>query len=221
MVYGELLTESRWNIIKELSKEKQTPTELAKKTGTSIANVSQQLRLLEAYKLVKREKRIFENKPGKPKTLFSIGKEIIHLTYISKEKSEKKELELDFIQKAIINLWLNVNKEDVYFLEKFFVLNEALINKCQAAAITKTNHEQIELLIITKDVNEVREKYSNQTITNLEGKHKKVVCWSHTIEEIEQGLNNKEEYYTTLTSNMKSFLDKESIMEKIREIKEK
>jgi len=219
MNYGELLTDSRWNIIKELSEQEQTPTELAKKTNTSLANISQQLRLLEAYSLVKKERKIKENKPGKPRTLFSIAKEVIYLIHISPNKSMRKELELNFVQKAVMNLWLHLESENLYYLQKFFILNEELIKKCQAVTIVKTNHEQIELLIITKDVHEVREKYSSQTITNLESKSKKIVCWTHTFEEIEHGLKSKEEYYVNLTSNLKAFLDKEGIMTKIEAIK--
>jgi len=219
MNYGELLTDSRWNIIKELSKKEQTPTYLATKTNTSLANISQQLRLLEAYGLVKKEKQANNKEPGKPKNLYSIGKEVVNLTFISKHMAEKRDLELYFMQKVIIRLWLNLKKEEVYFLEKFLILHEEVIKKCQAISIVKTSSEQIELLIITKDVHELRAKYSNKETTNLEGKTKKIVCWTHTIEEIEQGIANNEEYFNQLISNIKPIIDKENFIDKIMKIK--
>ena len=63
MDYGTILTDSKWNIIKELSEKEQTPTELADKTKTTLANISQQLRLLEAYGIVKKERTESSKKP--------------------------------------------------------------------------------------------------------------------------------------------------------------
>ncbi len=219
MDYGALLTDTKWNLITELARKNQTPTDLAKKANTSLANITQQLKLLEAYGLVKKKRRINSNEPGKPKTEYSIGKEIIHLTYINQDNTEKKELDLDIIQKAIINLWLNIKKEDIYFIEKCFILNEELLKKCQAVALVKTTPEQIELLMITHDVHHIREKYSNLIITNLEDKKRKIVFWTHSIEEIETGLKHNEKYFLDLTANMKTFLDKENLTDKIKAIK--
>ena len=57
MDYEELLTKSKWSILKELSKGEKSAVEIAKKTDQSIANVTQQLKLLEAYNLVKKGKQ--------------------------------------------------------------------------------------------------------------------------------------------------------------------
>ncbi|MBC8495869.1 winged helix-turn-helix transcriptional regulator [archaeon] len=219
MDHGELLTESKWRIIKELANQNQTPTDLAKKAGTSLANVSQQLRLLEAYGLVKREGKVNNNVPGKPKTTFSLGKEVIHITFVSEHLSTKKDLDLDFIQKAIINLWLSVKKDEVYFLEKFFVLNEELIKKCHTIAVVKSETEQIDLMLITPHVQEIRDKYSNAKITNIEGKTKNIVCWTHTIEEVEAGIRNHEKYFLDLTKDIKPFMDQGGLVKKIKAIR--
>jgi hypothetical protein len=40
-----LISGSKWSMIALLSEKSQSPTELAAKTGTSLANISQQLRL--------------------------------------------------------------------------------------------------------------------------------------------------------------------------------
>jgi|FLOH01.1.fsa_nt_gi DNA-binding transcriptional ArsR family regulator len=215
MDYGAILTNSKWSLIKELAKQIQTPTDLAEKTNTSIANVTQQLKLLEAYGLVKKEKTINNNLPGKPKTNYSIGKEIIFLTYISEGTAEKIELKLDPLQKSILNLWLYLKKEDAYTIEKYFAINEEILIKCQAVGIVGQGNNQIDLLIITEEIHDIRAKYSNKEIEDLEGRKKKIICWTHTIEEIKNGLINKEEYFKNLVSNLKPILDKENIFKKI------
>jgi len=215
MDYGTLLTDSKWNIIQELAKHNQTPTDLANKTKTSLANISQQLRLLEAYGLVKKERRISTNEPGKPKTLFSLGKEVNHLTFITKQLAVKKELELDYLQKAILKLWLTQKKEDIYFLEKFLITNEEIPKKCDAIGIVKTTSDKIELLLITKHTGDIREKYSNQTITNIEDQKKEIICWTHTIEEMEEGLANNNEYFKGLVTNLQPFLEKDGLINRI------
>lgn len=219
MEYDALLTDSKWNIIKELSKENQTPTDMAKKTNTSVANISQQLRLLEAYNLVKKEKKINNKEPGKPKTLFSLDKELRYITLISKELTERKELDLDFLQKAILNLWMTQKKENLYFLEKFLITNEEVVKKCQAIGIVKSDEKSIDLLLITERIEEIRDKYSNQVIENLDGHKKKIVCWTHTMQDIEEGLKSHNEHFTWLMKNLKPFMDKEEFINKLLDIK--
>ena len=51
-----MFTEQKWNILQCLSKDKFSPIQLAEKLNTTMANISQQLRLLEAANLVKKEK---------------------------------------------------------------------------------------------------------------------------------------------------------------------
>ena len=53
-----LLTGTKWQIIEQLAKKKQSPLELAEKLNTTIANISQQLRLLELSNLVKKKKPV-------------------------------------------------------------------------------------------------------------------------------------------------------------------
>ena len=51
-----MFSEQKWNILRCLSQGKSSPLQLAGKLNTTMANISQQLRLLEATNLVKKEK---------------------------------------------------------------------------------------------------------------------------------------------------------------------
>jgi DNA-binding transcriptional regulator GbsR (MarR family) len=88
-----LLTGSKWQIIKQLTKNKQSPLELAEKLNTTIANISQQLRLLELGNIVKKEKTGAAG-IGKPRTLFSLKQEFVYIIIASDKKAEKKLIEL-------------------------------------------------------------------------------------------------------------------------------
>ena len=218
MDYNGILTESRWKIIKEITKKESSATSIAKELGTSLANVSQQLRLLEAYQLVKKERKEKNNSPGKPKTIYTLDKEIAELTIISPEVTKRTSLELDDAQKLMLTIWLKVKKEDQYYLEKFLMCNREIIEKCPGIAISKKSKEKIELLLVTDHIDEIRQKYSNQKIK--EGSNtKEIVCWTHSLAELKEGLLKHEEYFQNLVKELETLLDKDSVLEKVEAMK--
>ncbi|MBU0472258.1 MAG: nickel-dependent hydrogenase large subunit, partial [Nanoarchaeota archaeon] len=67
-----LFTGSKWDILKLLEQKKMSPIELANASGTSTANISQQLRFLEIAGIVKSE-RISNRDKGQPRILYSLA----------------------------------------------------------------------------------------------------------------------------------------------------
>jgi predicted transcriptional regulator len=67
-----LFTASKWEILKLLESGPLSPIELASLSRTSVANVSQQLRLLEIAGLVTSE-RVPNRDKGQPRILYSIA----------------------------------------------------------------------------------------------------------------------------------------------------
>ncbi|MBW2966588.1 winged helix-turn-helix domain-containing protein [Candidatus Woesearchaeota archaeon] len=100
-----LLTGSKWEILELLAKNKLSPTELAKKLNTTIANISSQLRLLQTAGLVKREKTRAAG-AGKPRTLFSLSDDFCFITVFSTNFAKKKLLRLNKEQKEVLKKWL-------------------------------------------------------------------------------------------------------------------
>lgn len=216
MEIASLLTDSKWSIVKELTKGAISPTELAKKTHTSIANISQQLKLLEAYGLVKREKVLNgDNQPGKPKSYYKLTKDIIEMTFITKNLAVRKSMEPNYFMKAIITSCIQLKGDDCFLLQKFMFINEEVIQKCEAIGVVKISNESIDLLLITNHIDEIRQKYINQTLKTLEGKEKKIVCWTHNMQELEQGIKTKEQHFMFLTDNLKELMDKNDTFKKI------
>ncbi|HIH23981.1 TPA: helix-turn-helix transcriptional regulator, partial [Candidatus Woesearchaeota archaeon] len=72
MDHETLFTATKWEILKQLETGERSPVELAKAMQSSIANVSQQLRLLEMAGLVT-SRRISNRDKDKPRILYSIA----------------------------------------------------------------------------------------------------------------------------------------------------
>jgi DNA-binding transcriptional regulator GbsR (MarR family) len=96
-----LLTGTKWEMIELLSKESLSPTEIAEKLNTSIANISQQMRLLQAAGLIKKQK-VSSGKPGKPRTCFSLSEDFALITIFSKGFAKKKLIKISSKQKELL-----------------------------------------------------------------------------------------------------------------------
>lgn len=219
MDFEELLTKSKWSILKELAKGKKSAVEIAKKTNQSIANVTQQLRLLEAYDLVKKAKHEKEKKPGKPKIPYVLSQEIVITSMVKPGLVDKKVLKLkeaDACHKCLLNAFFLLNPEDYYYLTKFIYTTD-MMKKADTLAYLKSDDKEIEIMIITEHIREVREKYSNMSISGLSGKTKKIISWSHNKKEVEEGLKRKEEYFINLVKKSKELFDKKNNLADLRE----
>ena len=84
-----IFSESKWKILTELSQGSLSPSELAKKTGTSLANISTQVRLLEALGFIDKKKLINRAK-GEPRKIYSLKKEFAYMILGTKTVMGKK-----------------------------------------------------------------------------------------------------------------------------------
>src|SRR5262249_48814456 len=78
----DILSDSKWNILKELSKGAKSASELAKKTGQSMPHMTNSLKLLEAKGIVRKVKAKEKTgtgkvSAGKPKTPFELTEEVM------------------------------------------------------------------------------------------------------------------------------------------------
>ena len=114
-----LFTASKWEILKLITAAKRSPLELAQILHTSIANVSQQLKVLEKGGLIKKE-RLGNARKGLPRLLYSLAEECSYLIAASKDFTEKKLVPLSTFNKIILRIWFLDKPEYHYFLEKAF-----------------------------------------------------------------------------------------------------
>lgn len=114
-----------------LSAGSKSPLQLAKLSNTSVANISQQLRLLEMAGLVQ-SKRISNRDRGQPRLLYSLVGNHSFLISSSKDFVEKKFLQLSDYNKVILKIWFLEDTKTHYYLEKAFWFLEDHISRMEA-----------------------------------------------------------------------------------------
>ena len=119
MNFDSFLSSPRWQILEILAKNPSSPVEISQELGTSVSYISQQLKLLEAANLVVKS-RTGSAEKGKPRMVYSIFSEIVHLSALMKGKSSKKVINLTDYHKLILRIWLLDNPDLHYHVEKFY-----------------------------------------------------------------------------------------------------
>ncbi len=218
-----ILTPSRWSILKEVAKRNNSATEIAKKLGTSIANISQQIKLLEAYNFLKERRKEKQNKsPGKPKTEYEIGSELIQITYLRKDMAGRKTVmlkEKDAYFKTIVNILFLPKPEDPPFIIRFLCKFEKLREVAESVAFIYSDNEKIELQVVAPKIDEAFAKQIDGVIIkNIDGSSKKIKCWVNTFEEIVDGIKQGDLHYIGLVNNaLPIFEQKENLIYNLKE----
>jgi hypothetical protein len=201
---------SKWLILKELSAKPSSPKQLAERLNTTIANMSQQLKLLDAYGYVKKN-RVDRGKEGRKnrnsRILFSINKNLILLTSIQPASVTRKEIKPTPENIFFSALMLLEFKEEYLFLSKFYIDNQKLFGLIDALFYLRTEKDDIHLLVLTEDLAEFRETKSKLDV-EIGGKIRHIRFWSHTIAEFREGLMRKEKYFIDHKNNAKLLFEK-------------
>lgn len=119
MDYDSFLSLPRWQILEIISTHPSSPIEISSKLGTSVSYVSQQLKLLEAANLVKKE-RTGQSDKGKPRMLFSLSREILYFKSLTREHPIKKLIHLSDFHKIILNIWVIEDQNIHHLLQKLY-----------------------------------------------------------------------------------------------------
>lgn len=148
MELAPLFAEQRWNILKHLSNEALSPLQLAGLTKTTIANISQQLRLLEAADLVKKEK-IPNRDRGQPRSLFSLTKDYAYVVSVMDRFAEKKLIRLTPNQKSLMKIWSIDDTQQREQIEKAYFEAHGYLDRARATAVDLSSKPV--LVIVTSD----------------------------------------------------------------------
>jgi DNA-binding transcriptional ArsR family regulator len=142
MEHETLFTTSKWQILKSLELQPRSPLELARLCNTSVANVSQQLRLLEMAGLVT-SKRISNRDKDKPRILYSIAGDVSYLIATSGSFVDKKLLPLSDYNKIVMRIWFFPKPQLHYALEKAFWRIEEHLDRIQSLAFDATSENPV------------------------------------------------------------------------------
>jgi predicted transcriptional regulator len=110
---------NRWDVLKILATSPSSPSEISEKLNTSVAYISQQLKLLEAAGLITKTKTGSVDK-GKPRSLYSITNEVLYFASLARYNPSKKLIHLQGYQKVILRIWSLEDQDLHYYLEKFY-----------------------------------------------------------------------------------------------------
>jgi len=206
-----LFTASKWDILRILSSGSKSPLQLAKLSNTSVANISQQLRLLEMAGLVQ-SKRISNRDKGQPRLLYSLAGNHSFLIASTKDFVEKKFLKLSDYNKIILKIWFLDNPKLHYFLEKSFWHIEGHMPHINAILFDLKDLDKVNLLIVS-DNSQLKKELRKILIKNPEGVSKTIFFNIKTNLEFKSLLNNKNcEFYVLYDpSNLISSLDESEI----------
>ncbi len=243
MEFEDLITGTKWLLLKELSKKECSLSELAKKTDTSTANVAQLLRLLVAYKLVTKRK-LKTNQRGKPKTLYGLDQGYGMLVTIGDGVAVKKSFMLNPRLKTMSDIFMadaalkksvhdivlfsiaallqypdfsdEMKEEQVYFLQKLFWTYDHIWVHLKGLALLSYNTKKTEYLAIIDDVTKARKEMSNIKLARYDGKEREMIFWNHTEDEVLQGLAKNEHYYTSKIKQCHIVYEKENVLSKLK-----
>jgi len=119
MEHEQLFTATKWDILKILEQGPRSPLELSKVLHSSLANVSQQLRLLEMAGLVKTSK-VSNRDKDMPRVLYRLAGNLSYMIATSDNFVDKKFLQLSECNKIILRIWFLDDQNLRYALEKAF-----------------------------------------------------------------------------------------------------
>lgn len=155
MELDSFLATPRWDILRIIIDKPSSPLKIAEEMGTTTSFISQQLKLLEAKGIVKKE-RTGEVEKGKPRSLFSITKEAVYITPLTKQLPSKKLIPLTREHKITLQIWGIENSKIQLALEKFFWKIQEHLDNIDAIAIY-IKDDLAKIYIIPKNENATRQ----------------------------------------------------------------
>ena len=180
-----MFSEQKWNILRCLSEGKFSPIQLSEKLNTTMANISQQMRLLEAANLVKKEK-IRNRDKGKPRTLFSLTEDCAYIIPTMQDFADKKLLKVKDHHKIILKIWFLKNPELHLHIEKLYWKIEPYLSQIQAIAL---NEPSKELIIVSEKTDEIKK---------IAGKNRDISVKVFSIEEAGRMIRQKKGVFSSV-----------------------
>jgi len=234
MEFEELLGKTRWAILAEASKGDRSASEIAVATGTSLANISQQTKLLEAWGFLKLGKR--SGKAGKPRLTYSLKKELAYIALVRRGAAIRRTLPLDRFRSVMLNILLYPKGEEQHCLFRLFWEHEDYFMARQAVAVVESDKKELHLLVLARaeELEALRKEYSKLSLSGTcgektgvetsgksggEGKGgggKSVIIWTHSRDELRRGLEKGEPYFLNLFKHLHVLIDPEGTFQELR-----
>lgn len=145
-----LYTATKWDILKALADGKKSPQQLSTACKTSLANVSQQLRILELAGVVSVE-RLPNREKGQPRLLYGLKGNHAFLIATMPGLVEKNSLALSPLQKTTLTIWLLVEPARHAFVERAFWNLHDHWDKIDELYLDSKVLSRISLVVVSRD----------------------------------------------------------------------
>lgn len=208
-----IFTDSKWRILTELSHRSQSPTDLSEKTGTSLPNISTQLKLLEALDFVEKEKTDNYEK-GQPRKIYSMKKEFAYIVLGTKTSIGKKMFILNDESKFFFSTLLLNDPSSIYTLIKIFMEHEDLIQSCEVFGYIGLKNNIHDILIIHEDPSKADVLKNNEIIKNGTTYH--INPHIHTKEAFVNGINSNDPYFKSVLKKVYILVDKGNFLSSLK-----
>ena len=142
MELDSLIGSGRWNILEILAVKPSSPIELSSKLKTSTAYISQQLKLLEAAGLIRKEKTGRAEK-NQPRNIYHISREFLSLTLLATGNPKRKSIAVNEHQKITLNIWLLEDERLHYILQKAFWEIEEELDEIKGMLIDNSKPKKV------------------------------------------------------------------------------
>lgn len=193
-----------------MAKRPQSTSELAERLGTSQANVSQQLKQLELAGFVARRRARGKGKHYE----YLIPEERMHLTYLGPRTALRKLMDGSDMERFIAGLQLHPHN---IALMTFVLGHPELIRGMRAMGVL--DRSSPELFVIADSVDDIRREHANITLDTLEGQAR-LVLWSHTMAEVEQGLDRGDQYFYDALAQIGLMYDPKGVLMELKRLME-
>ncbi len=160
MELDSLLGSQRWKILEIISKKPSSPLEISKDLKTSIAYISQQLKLLEAAGFVIKEKTGSSQK-GKPRNIYFLSKDFLQITLVARGEVDKKFLKVNKLRKSTLRIWSITDEKLSSVVERVFWAVSEFLEEIKCVYLDLS--EGKERILIFSDSAKVRQKESSLT----------------------------------------------------------
>jgi DNA-binding transcriptional ArsR family regulator len=165
MEIESLFTGTKWTILKWLSQSSYSPLELAEKSNTTIANISQQLRLLEAYGLIK-SIRVPNVEKGKPRIQYSLSNDLAYLVFTFNKSVNKKLIKPNSGTKFILKILFYEDEAKQDLLTDFYFYIKSYLNSINLIYVN-TASKEFEVGIVCKNYSEIETKLKELKKENI------------------------------------------------------
>ena len=149
MEHETLFTATKWDILEALSTGRKSPFQLSQSCNTSLANVSQQLRLLELGGVVEAE-RVPNRDKGQPRVLYSLKGDNAFIIATMPGFVKKMAVPLSDVQKGRLKIWLMVDSAKQYFVETVFADISEHFENIDAVYYDPTSYSNVHFMVVPK-----------------------------------------------------------------------